>query len=75
MESASPTLIKIGETFLNLNLVTHVTFEGHGATVYLACQVTDVDGKNGTQQVLTFDGNEAHELMGHLRQRVNVQPA
>jgi hypothetical protein len=75
MESASPTLIKIGEMFVNLSLVTHVTFEGHGATVYLACQVTDVDGKNGAQQVLTFDGTEAHELMQHLRQRTSVEPA
>jgi hypothetical protein len=75
MESAAPALIKIGEMFLNLSLVTHVTFESHGATVYLACQVTDVDGKNGTQQVLTFDGGEAHELMGHLRQRASVVPS
>lgn len=75
METSSPALIKIGESYLNLSLVTHVTFEGHSASVFLACQVTDVDGKTGTQQVLTFDGPEAHELMWHLRQRASVEPA
>jgi len=75
VDSASPTLIKVGETFVNLSLVTHVSFEGHSATVYLACQVTDIDGKNGTQAVLTFDGDEAHQLMWHLRQRASVEPA
>ncbi len=75
MESVYPALIKIGDTFVNLNLVTHVTFAGHEATVYLACQVTDLEGKNGTQNSITFDADEAHELLWHLQQRASVKPA
>ena len=75
MESVQPALIKIGDTYLNLNLVTHVTFEGHEATVHLACQVTDLEGKNGTQNRITFDADEAHELLWHLQQRASMKPA
>ena len=75
MDSVSPALIKIGDTFLNLNLVTHVTFAGHEATAFLACQVTDIEGKIGTQNNITFDADEAHELLWHLHQRASVKPA
>lgn len=75
MESMPSALVRIGDIFLNLNLVTHVMFEGHGASVYLACQVTDLEGHNGVQQVITFEGQEAHELMWHLQQRGSVKPA
>jgi hypothetical protein len=75
MEAVYPALIKIGDTFVNMNLVTHVAFAGHEATVYLACQVTDLEGKNGTQSNLTFDADEAHELLWHLHQRASVKPA
>lgn len=75
MESTTSSLVRIGDIFLNLNLVTHVMFEGHSASVYLACQVTDLDGHNGVQQVITFEGPEAHELMWHLQQRASMKPA
>ena len=75
MESVYPALIKIGDTFVNLNLVTHVTFAGHEATVHLACQVTDLEGKNGAQSSITFDADEAHDLLWHLHQRASVKPA
>ncbi|OAI43378.1 hypothetical protein AYO41_02040 [Verrucomicrobia bacterium SCGC AG-212-E04] len=75
MEAITTTsLLKLGDIYLNLNLVTHVVFEGHGASVYLACQVTDGDGHNGVQPVITFEGPEAHELRWHLQQRASVKP-
>ena len=74
MESVLPALIRIGDTYLNLGLVTHVTFAGHEATVFLACQVTDLEGKNGSQSSITFDADEAHELLWHLQQRASVKP-
>jgi hypothetical protein len=65
-------IVKIGESYLNLNNVTHVQFEtstqGLMCTVFLNCQVTDRSGCNGIQACKTFTAAAAKDLKAILDQ-------
>jgi hypothetical protein len=63
-------MVKIGDTYLNLDNVTHVQFEtsaqGLMCTVFLDCQITDRNGCNGIQACKTFTAVAAKDLKAVL---------
>ena len=67
-------LAKIGETYLNLENVTHAEFETtpHGltCTVFFNCQTTDSNGGNGVQASVAFTSTAARELKAWLDLRL-----
>jgi hypothetical protein len=69
-------IVKIGETYLNLDNVTHAEFETtpHGlvCTVFLNCQVTDNNGCNGVQASITFTAAAARDLKAWLELRLKT---
>ncbi len=64
--SGSIKIVKIGESYLNLNNMTHAQFEtspqGLICTIFFNCQITDRNGCNGIQAVKTFTAGAAREL-------------
>jgi hypothetical protein len=69
-------IVKIGETYLNVENVTHVEFETtpHGltGTVFFNCQLTDHNGGNGVQATKTFTAEAARNLKSWLELRLKT---
>jgi hypothetical protein len=69
-------IVKIGETYLNLENVTHAEFETspHGlvCTVFFNCQTTDRNGSNGVQASKTFTAGAARDLKAWLELRLKT---
>jgi hypothetical protein len=67
-------MVKIGDTYINFDTVTHADFEtspqGLVCTVYFNCQITDRNGCNGIQACKTFTGGGARDLKAFLELRV-----
>jgi hypothetical protein len=68
-------IVKISDTYMNLDNVTHVEFEtspqGLMCTVFFNCQITDRNGCNGIQASKTFTAAHANDLRAYLELRVN----
>jgi hypothetical protein len=67
-------IVKIGETYINFDNVTHADFEttpqGLTCAVYFNCQITDGSGHNGIQASKTFTGAAARDMKAFLELRV-----
>jgi len=65
--------VKIGDTYINMETVTHAEFDAspHGMTcaVFFTCQTTDENGCNGVQASRTFTGANAQALKAYLELR------
>ena len=68
-------LLKIGETYLNLENVTHADFatspQGLTCTVFFNCPITDGAGGAGIQACKTFTATEARAIKAWLDLRIN----
>jgi hypothetical protein len=69
-------IVKIDDTYLNLENVTHAEFETtpHGltCTVFFNCQITDRNGSNGVQATKTFTGAAARDFKAWLELRLKT---
>jgi hypothetical protein len=72
-------IVKIGETYINLENVTHAEFEttpnGLVCNVFFNCQITDSNGCNGVQASQTFTGAAARELKAWMDLRLKTPEA
>jgi hypothetical protein len=66
-------IIKIGDSYINLENITHADFEttpqGLTCAVFFNCQVTDGNGCNGVQASKTFTAAAAQALKAYLELR------
>jgi hypothetical protein len=74
MKSPRMKMVKISDTYINFDNVTHADFEtspqGLMCTVFFNCQITDRSGCNGIQASKTFTSTAAHDLRAYLELRV-----